>query len=123
MQDDYYGHRNLESMEPDGRADEWIDWDFALASALQAINDYTDKYGLLKWKVDAEYIEISANKRIHKFQSAVDSATAGSDKKPYKPQPGEYFIPEFISRHSDKTKEPTFREWLEEAQKNPDLVD
>lgn len=118
MRDDAYGHRDFFSGSVFEDKDEWVEWDFALVTALQTIEDSTDKYGLLTWQVEPEDIEINAEKRIHKFQASVDRATAGSDKKPYKPQPGEYFLPDMWSRGADKDRKPTYREWLDSFEKD-----
>lgn len=111
--DDHFGHRDPFTGEPRGEG--WTSWDYALVNALQVIEDYTDKYGILVWERDDEAVEIDAVKRIHKFQSAVDRATAGTDKKPYKPSPGEYFVPEIWSRRTDEQGNEviqTYDEWL-----------
>lgn len=95
-----------------GDPSRWTDWDYALGYAIQIIEDFTDQYGLLAWEVEDEAVEIDAVKRRHKFKAAMDRATAGSDKKPYKPEPGEYFVPEVWSRRSDGRIQ-TFSEWVQ----------
>src|SRR5690606_5854193 len=82
-QDDWYGHRDPLTGHPQGDRDEWVTWDHALANAYQTIEDYSDEYGLLPWTLDDEYIDVYANKKIHKFKAAVDNATKGTEKKPY----------------------------------------
>lgn len=123
MHDEDFGYRDFFTGEVIGDSSKYLDWDWVLITAVQTIEDHTDKYGLLSWQVGAEDIEIDASKRIHKFQASVDRATAGSDKKAYKPQPGEYFIPDMHSRTSDPERKPTFREWLtrkpEESEEAP----
>lgn len=95
-----------------GDKDEWLEWDFCLMNSLQIIEDNTDDYGLLAWERDDERVEIDAVKKIHKFKASVDRATTGTEKKPYKPQPGEYFLPEVYSRASDESIQ-TYEEWIE----------
>lgn len=94
-----------------GDPDRWTDWDYALGYATQIVDDFTDQYGLLAWEVDDEAVEIDAVKKRHKFKAAVDRATAGTSKKPYKPEPGEYFTPEVWSRRADGSIQ-TFSEWV-----------
>jgi hypothetical protein len=113
-QDDHFGHRDPFTHEPTGE-DGWTAWDYALANALQVIEDHTDKYGILVWERDDEAVEIDAVKKIHKFQASVDRLTSGTDKKPYKPAPGEYFVPEIWSRRKDADGNEviqTYEEWL-----------
>lgn len=102
-----------------GNAEEWTDWDHALVTALQVIEDYTDEYGLLAWEREDDAVEIDAVKKIHKFKAAMDSRTKGSPTKPYVPTPGEYFIPEVWSRRKDNEGNGVFQtygEWLEREQ-------
>lgn len=109
-----------------GDSSEWIDWDHALIQALQTIEDYTDDSGILAWEREDEAVEIDAIKKVHKFKAAVDRATTGSEKHPYKAQPGEYFIPDLWSRRKDangKEVIQTYDEWMEkEAKKNEPLL-
>lgn len=115
MRDEWYGHRNPASGEPVGDRTEWIEWDFALAYAVQTIEDYSDEYGLLAWELADERVEVNANKKIHKFKAAIERTTSG---KNYKASPGEYFIPEVFSRGKDGEIQ-SFAEWIEkEAKKN-----
>ena len=114
MGDDWYGHRDPMTGLPFGDKDEWIDWDHALLFAFQTIEDFTDKgSGLLAWETDDEYVEVNAIKKINKFQEAVDLKTKGSAKKPYKPEPGEYFIPDMFSRRKDENGEEVFQTYSE----------
>lgn len=66
------------------------DWDFALAEALQTIEDYTNQHGILAWEADSERVDVSAAKKIDKFESAKQRNTG---RKNYKAEPGEYFVP------------------------------
>lgn len=112
MRDDWYGHRDPFTGDPRGDRDEYTAWDHALVDAFQTIEDYSDEYGLLPWVLDDEYIDVYANKRIHKFKASVDRATKGSKSKAYEPVPGEYFTPEIVNRRSNGKRQ-TIREWFE----------
>lgn len=110
-----------------GDKDEWIEWDHALATALQVIEDYTDEYGLLAWELADEAVEVDAHKRIHKFKASVDARTRGTEKNPYKPLPGEYFVPDVWTRRKDEDGKQIFQtygEWMQkEAEKQAVLVE
>lgn len=122
MHDDYYGYRDFFTGLPFGDSRVFLEWDWALIQAVQMIEDHTDKYGLLNWQVEAEDIEVDAEKRIHKFQASIDRITAGSKTKSYTPQPGEFFVPKMWSRSSDKDRKPTFAEWLGSLEKD-DMIE
>jgi len=116
MRDDWYGHRDFFTGIEVGDKDEWLDWDHALADALQTIEDYTDEYGLLAWELADEAVEVDAVKRIHKFRQALEQRTSGSKTKPYKPTPGEYFVPRVSSRRKDPEGNEviqSYTEWVE----------
>lgn len=116
MRDDWFGHRDPLTGEKVGDKSEWTEWDHVVIDAFQVIEDYTDQYGLLVWEREDERVDVSAIKRIHKFEQARDEITRGSAKKPYVAKPGEYFVPELYSR--DKNGEiQTFREWVEKEAK------
>lgn len=119
MGDDWFGHRDPFTGEPLGDKDEYTAWDYALMRAFQTVEDYTDsKSGLPIWELDDEPVEVEAIRRINKFQKAIDLATKGTDKKPYKPIPGEYFVPRMFSRKKDENGEEvyqTFREWVQKS--------
>lgn len=101
MRDDWYGHRDPITFSPAGDKDEWLDWDHALVDALQTIEDYSDQYGLLAWELADPHVEVDAVKKIHPFEAARDRQTQGSANKPYKPEPGEYFLPDVWTRNKD----------------------
>ena len=115
MRDAWYGHRDL-TFKPVGDKDEWIDWDFSLAEALQTIEDFTDSHGQLFWETEPEAMDVSARKKIDKFQAAIDRATKGTDKNPYKPEPGEVWVPELQWR-GPEDEYPTYRTYLQETRK------
>lgn len=113
MRDEWYGHRNPVTGEPIGDRDEWLSWDFALADAVQTIEDYSDQYGLLAWELDDDMVYVNANRKIHKFKSAIERKTNG---KNYKAAPGEYFVPEVKTRGE---RIQTFQEWvIKESEKD-----
>lgn len=112
MQDDWYGHRDPFTGEPSGDKSEWVSWDYALMTALQIVEDHTDEYGILAWEREDEAVEIDAEKRIHKFKAAIERSTSGSPNRPYKPTPGEYFVPKLHSRRSDDHIQ-TRQEWIQ----------
>lgn len=111
MRDEWYGHRDVFSFLPDGDRTEYLDIDFALFDALQTIEDNTDQYGLLSWELDDDLVEVAAVKKHHKFAEARDLATKGG-KDGYKPDPGEYFVPDVFTRRSDGHIQ-TWTEWQE----------
>lgn len=126
MRDDWHGHRRISNGLPLGDREEWTEWDHTLLDAFQTIEDYTDEYGLLVWQREDEAVVIDANKKIHPFKQAVERRTAGSDRKPYKAEPGEYFVPHIQSRRKDENGNEviqSYREWLTreiEANNAPD---
>lgn len=119
MRDPYYGHRDWETGEPTADRDEKTEWDYALISALQIIEDHTNKHGLLSWEVDNERMDVIARKDTDKFQAAIDRATKGTKKKPYEASPGEVWLPKLDLRGGEW---PTYTDYLaglrEEAQES-----
>lgn len=112
MQDEWFGHRDPFTGEPDGDKDEWLDWDFALVNAFQTIEDYSDEYGLLVWERDDEAVEVDAIRKVHKFKAQVERIQNG---KRYKPIPGEYYTPKMTTRRKDEDGNPkyqTYSEWV-----------
>lgn len=119
MGDDWFGHRDPLTGEPQGDREEYSSWDWSLLNAFQTIEDYTDsKSGLLIWEMDDERVLVDAKRKVSKFQRSIDEKTKGTDKKPYKPIPGEYFIPEMWSREKDDQGNDIFqtmREWVDKS--------
>lgn len=115
MQDPYYGHRDIFTGEPIRDKDEWIEWDYVLVTAVQIIEDHTDKHGSLIWEVEAERVYVDAEKRIDKFQAAVDSRTKGTKQKGYTPSPGEYFVPKLDLRGGEWPTWEEYRQSFAEA--------
>lgn len=119
MGDDWFGHRDPLTGEPQGDREEYSSWDWSLLNAFQTIEDYTDsKSGIPEWILDDERVLVDAVRKVSKFQRSIDEKTKGTDKKPYKPIPGEYFVPEVHSREFDEEGKEvfnTFREWVEKS--------
>lgn len=107
MRDEWFGHRDPFLGTPSGDKDEWLDWDFALATAFQTVEAYTDKNGIPEWRKQDPDVVIDAERKIEPFQQAVDQIKAG---KNYKQAPGEYFVPVFTARRKDKTMW-TYEDW------------
>lgn len=118
MRDPYFGHRDWFTGEELDDREAWTDWDFALVASLQIIEDNTDKHGLLSWETACDRVDIKANKKIDKFQAAVDRQTKGTKTKGYQASPGEYFVPEVDLRGGEM---PTYKEYIENLiKKNTD---
>ena len=107
MRDPYFGHRDLNG-EPNGDRDEWIEWDYLLISALQVIEDFTDRNGLLVWESESEEVDVVAERKIDPFQAAVERRTS---RKGYKAAPGETFIPKLVLQGQ---KWPTHSDWVKQ---------
>lgn len=121
MQDPYFGHRDWFTGEELADREAWTDWDFLLATALQIIEDHTNKHGLLQWEVDNERMDVIAEKKIDKFQAAVDRRTKGTSKKGYTPSPGEYFVPKLDLRGGEW---PTYSDYIQDlVEKEPPVVE
>jgi hypothetical protein len=112
MNDPWYGHRDLTTGMPYGDRDGWLEWDYALVSAYQTIEDFTDNNGLLKWEMDDDAVFVDAKRQIDKFEEAKQQTTGGTK---YKARDGEYFIPDVKTRRSDGHFQ-TFTEWVEASQ-------
>lgn len=87
-------------------------WDYAIISALQAVEDNTDSNGLLAYETEPEAMDVSAKRKINKFTASVEKRTKGTDKHPYKAEPGETWVPElnWLGKEEDY---PTYRSYLE----------
>jgi len=113
MQDPHYGFRDPVSWEPVGEV-EWTTWDYALMSALQLIEDFTDQNGLPVWEKEADHVIVEAVKKVDKFESAKERTTS---KKNYKSTPGEYFVPRMkLMPGYEEDDWPTFDEWARSQQ-------
>lgn len=116
MGDDWFGHRDPFTGVPVGDREEYTSWDFSLLNAFQTIEDYTDqKSGIPIWELEDERVVVGAKRKVNKFQRAIDEKTKSTEKKPYKPIPGEYFVPDMYSRETDENGEQvfqTFTDWV-----------
>lgn len=115
FRDPYAGHRDYYSGEADGGRDEWTSWDFALATATQAIIDGTTEEGHLIWEIDADDVDVTAVHDINKARAAIDVVTGVEG---YKATPGEFYRTKLHHPyHSAESVEPerwqTRREWYE----------
>lgn len=113
MQDEHYGHR-----VPFSRTilsdTSWTSWDYALISAMQTIEDYTDKNGILIWEKESSRVDVGAIKKIDRFEAVKQRITG---KQKYKPTPGEYFVPDL--KLMDSSGEwPTMKDWIYEQIEN-----
>lgn len=112
MWDDWYGHRNPLTGKPTGDKDEWVPWDHALAQAYQTVEYYTNQNGIKQWQIDDPLEDIGAIRKFDPYQAAVDSMTKGTAKNPYKPSPGEYFVPDVKIRKGAKREMWTYADWV-----------
>jgi len=115
--DPYALNRNWFTGEPDGpdAHERFNEWDFALADAMQTIEDYTDKHGHLIFERDSDRVDVVAKKKIDKAQAAIDKKTRGKNGKPYEPELGEFFVTELVLRRGEEW--PTIAEWSEAENK------
>lgn len=111
MHDHYALHRNPWTDEP-ADAIVWTDWDYLLAECVQFIEDYTTQEGHLAWESESERVTFDARRKINKARAAIDRKTKGSEKNPYKPYDGEYWVTDPVLMRGDDW--PTLDEWLEE---------
>lgn len=110
MRDPAFGHRDWFTGEVIGNQDEWTEWDYALVTAYQIIQDNTNASGILSWENESENVMVEAVKKIDKFEQSRQNRTKGSEKKPYKPSPGETWVPRTKLQYGEW---PTYREWVE----------
>ena len=109
MHDPFYGHRDSFSGDVE-REPFWLDWDYALATALQTVEDYTDaETGQLVWVEQSSRVTFDAQRYTKKSIAAIDRKTSG---KNYKAQPGERWRAKPVVM--DGGDLPTMREWIEE---------
>lgn len=106
--DYYFGFRDWWNGEPAG-APHYTEWDFALASAMALIEDYTDsETGHLIAYEYSPRVAFTPTKRIKKSKAAVEMMTNGKD---YKPSPGESWVSQ--PKAIDGGDLPTIREFIE----------
>lgn len=115
--DHFYGYRDPETGDPELAAGDvyWSEWDYALADAMQFIQDHTDQHGHLIWEVESDRTTVKITKKIDRHNAQVERATSG---KKYKPTPGEYFVSRVeLAPGWEEDGFPTFSEWFEEQNK------
>ncbi|MCK9599198.1 MAG: hypothetical protein M0R06_09170 [Sphaerochaeta sp.] len=112
MEDEWYGHRDWRTGEPEGDRTEWVDWDFALVSAFSTIEAYTDQNGIRQWQKEDPEERIDAIRKIDPFNAGRDRIV---QSKNYKAQPGEYFIPDMKTARPNKEFW-TYQDWVESQQ-------
>lgn len=113
MADEDFGHRDSITGTPKGDRTKWIDWDFALDQAFHIIEAYTDQDGIYEWQKRDPAQGIDAKRKVNAFHAAKDRIT---NAKNYKPQPGEYFVPDMKSVRADESLW-TYQEWREDEMK------
>jgi hypothetical protein len=112
LSDSFAGFRDSFTGEVDGYA-HWLDVDYALATAMQVVEDYTDnETGHLVFVEQSDRVTFDASKYTKKSIAAVERRTKGSAKKPYEASPGERW--RTIPRVMDGGVLPTLFEWLAE---------
>lgn len=115
MYDHYAGFRNSFTGQVDGTP-HWLDIDYALATARQIIEDYTDnETGHLVFVEQSDRVTFDAQRYTKKSVAAVERRTKGSKNKPYEAQPGERW--RTIPRVMDGGEMPTLAEWLAEQER------
>lgn len=111
FQDHYALHRHFYSGDVE-REPVWTDWDFALANAVQIIDDFTTAEGHLVWEAESERVTFDALKKINKARAAIDRRTKGTKNKAYEASDGEYWTTEPVLMRGDEW--PTMDEWVSE---------
>lgn len=105
MRDPYFGNRDWFTGEKTDTPEVWSDWDYALSSAYQIIQDHTDSNGILIWENEADNVEVIAQRKTSKFDASREVKTSG---KNYKAQKGERWVPKVRKMNGEW---PTFSEW------------
>lgn len=108
MRDHYFGYRDFFTGEVLDEEVVWTDWDYALAGAVQTIEDFTDGDGLLPWEKDDDNVVVEAVRKVNRFDAAKTRRTGA---KRYKPIAGEYFVPQLTLLEGDEW--PTLEEWAQ----------
>lgn len=111
--DHYAQHRHPASGEPLKGEVIWTPWDYALANALQLIEDFSDQNGLIVWEKESKDVIVEAVRKQDPFESAKDRITSA---KKYDRLPGEYYVPRLSLKPWAK-EWPTFQGWVEEQNK------
>lgn len=97
-----------------GNADDWIDWDYALASAWQLHEDMIDvNRGLPIHHIQSKRVKVVAELYTDKIDEAIDKAQAAKGEN-WKPKPGQHWIPRL--KTVDGGELPTLEEFFEEQE-------
>lgn len=114
FRDPQFGHRNTFTGEPDGDANDWTPWDYAIATAMQAIEDGTTEEGVLIWELADDNVWVDPVKKWNKVRQAQETIT---NREGYKSTPGEYFVPELRQHGVEPGKErwQTRAEWIQKS--------
>lgn len=110
MHDTHYGFRDYYTGEPT-QDPEWTKWDYALASAFQVIEDFSDANGLLAWEKDSPKVDVLAVAKVDRFENAKERASKIASRKKGGETPGTYYVPELKLLAKEW---PTMREQVEE---------
>lgn len=116
MSDEWFGHRDYFTGEPDGDRTEWTEWDFALARAYQTVEYYTDQNGIFQWIKEDPYVMIEATPKIDEFRQAVEKAERNGSVE------GRYWVPDIGSRREDGSLW-TYQEWVNSMREKDNRVE
>lgn len=110
LRDKYAGYRNYEddnweiNESRPYMSSEWTDWDFALASVGQLIEDYTNKdNGQLYWIDSSDKVEWQVRSSYSGYDAAMDG-----ESESLEPGESRYAVPVY-----DEDDPPTLTEWIE----------
>jgi hypothetical protein len=122
FRDPWFGHRSWITWDAVGSQADWTDWDYAIATAMQMIEDGTTEEGLLIWEVSQEDVFVDPEKRFNKARQAIEDITSADN---YKSKNGEYWVP-ILRQHGVEPGHEVFqtrREWIEKTVENSDHLD
>lgn len=80
---------------------------------MQVIEDWTDPHGLMVYESrdHDNRVIVEAHRKIDRFEAAKERITKGTPNKPYKGQPGEFFVPKLLLAEPDD-EWPTREEYI-----------
>lgn len=113
LRDKYAGYRDYDDTfwqvqrAHEFNPNEWTEWDMALASVAQLIDDYTDKNnGQLYWVDASDKVQWEVRSSFSGYDAAVK---AEEENHEFLPGESLYAVPVI-----DENDPPTFQEWLEQ---------
>lgn len=121
--DHFFGHRDVVTGDPEIAASDvyWTEWDFALADAMQFIQDHTNKHGHLIWEQEGEQVEAVLTQKIDKVDAKIEAKQRSRQNKKGKSAeapPGEYYVSRLILRPGWEDEGwPTYESWYEAENK------